>query len=113
MRKISTAAAVLAATVVQAGDSLPLERALPSYLLNNQYQQQLSAAHLRSFDHERTALAQFGVCFEQKFFLLIKFQIQNVTGFTFASRIDMQPEKFAGCQPVFLTGLECLAATGR
>src|SRR5438094_2447807 len=88
-----------------------IERATlnPPHSLHNEHQQQLSTPNLRPFDHERTPLAQLGVCFEQKLFLLVQFQVQNITSFAFASCIDTQPEKFAGCEPVFLAGFECLA----
>ena len=76
-------------------------------LLHNQNQKQLSAADLRAFDDQGAAFAQLGVGLEQELFLLVKFQVQNVARFGFASRINMQPEKFAGCEPVFLSSLEC------
>ncbi len=81
-------------------------RSLP--LLHNQNQKQLSAADLRAFDYQGAAFAQLGVGLEQELFLLVKFQVQNVTCLRLASRINMQPEEFARCKPVFLAGLECL-----
>src|SRR5439155_25182030 len=81
----------------------------PPHSLHNEHQQQLSTPNSRAFDHERTPLAQLGVCFEQKLFLFVHFQVENITIFAFASCIDTQPEKFAGCEPVFLAGFECLA----
>src|SRR5206468_12444885 len=81
----------------------------PPHSLHNEHQQQLSTPNLRPFDHERTPRAQLGVCFEQKLFLLVQFQLQNITSFAFPSCIDTQPETFAGCEPLFLAGLESLA----
>src|SRR4029453_13185580 len=75
-------------------------------LLDNQHQQQLPAAYLWTFDHQRTSPAQFGVRFKQELFFLVKFQIQNVTSYALASGIDMQPEEFAGGEPIFLAGFE-------
>src|SRR5438034_4735872 len=89
-----------------AGDGAPGGRALR--LLHNQNQKQLSAADLRAFDDQGAAFAQLGVGLKQELFLLVKFQVQNVARLGFASRINMQPEKFAGCEPVFLASLECL-----
>ena len=77
------------------------------HLLYNQHQKQLSTAHLRAFDDQGAAFAQLGVGLKQQLFLLVKFQVQNVARLGFASRINMQPEKFAGCEPVFLSSLEC------
>ena len=37
-----------------------------AYLLNDQHEQQLPAAYLRTFDHERAALVQLCVRLEQK-----------------------------------------------
>ena len=78
-------------------------------LLDNQHQQQLSTAYLWAFDHQWTSPAQFGVGFKQELFFLVEFQIQNVASFGLASGIDMQPEEFAGGEPIFLAGLERLS----
>src|SRR4030095_8587399 len=78
-------------------------------LLDNQHQQQLSTAYLWTFDHQWTPSAQFGVGFKQELFFLVKFQIQNVTSYALASGIDMQPEEFAGGEPIFLAGFERLS----
>ena len=68
----------------------------------------MSAADLRAFDDQGAAFAQLGVSLEQELFFLVEFQVQNVARLGFTSRINMQPEKFAGCKPVFLAFLECL-----
>src|SRR5882724_5655381 len=78
-------------------------------LLDNQDQQQLSTAYLWTFDHQWTPPAQFGVGFKQELFFLVKLQVQNVASFALASGIDVQPEKFAGGEPIFLAGLERLS----
>src|SRR6266446_9179324 len=63
--------------------------------LNDQHEQQLSPAYLRTFDHERAALVQLCVHLEQKLLFLEKLQVQNVAGFGLSPRIDMQREIFA------------------
>src|SRR5437588_3084459 len=89
---------------------LPLQGAQDrQQLLHHQDEQQLPAAHLRPFDHERTPLAQLRVRLEQKLIFFVKFQVQNVARFGLAPCIDMQRKVLTGSSPIFLTGLECLA----
>ena len=49
--------------------------AVASYLLNDQHEQQLPAAYLRTFDHKRAALVQLCVHLEQKLPFLEKLQV--------------------------------------
>ena len=49
--------------------------AVAPYLLNDQHEQQLPAAYLRTFDHERAALVQLCVHLEQKLPFLEKLQV--------------------------------------
>src|SRR5215510_9146550 len=76
------------------------------FLLNNQYQEQLSPTHLRAFDHQRTALTQLGFGLEQKFLLLVELKIQNVPTRSFTAGVYVESKKFARGKPIFLTGLK-------
>ena len=68
----------------------------------------MPAANLGTFDNQRTAFAQLGVRFEQKLFLFVKLEIQDIAGRAFTLCVDMQSEKFAGRKPIFLSSLEFL-----
>src|SRR5437899_12756973 len=80
----------------------------PCHLLHNQHQQQLSPSNLRPFDDQWATLAKLGICFQQEFFLFVKFQVQNVACLGFTLRINVQHKKFADSKPIFLPSLECL-----
>ena len=45
----------------------------PIQLLHNQHQQQLSAADLRTFYHERAAFAELCICLEQQLLFFVEF----------------------------------------
>src|ERR1700731_1468887 len=72
-------------------------------------QEQLAAANLGPFDNERTALAQLGVRFKKQLLFLPELQVQFITCFVRAPRVDMEREIFARGQPIFLPAIERLA----
>src|ERR1700730_4367258 len=84
---------------------LPLTAAAPD-LLYDEHKEQLSAADLRTFDHERAALAQLGFGLEKKLLFLEELQIQDVTSGRFAARIYTKRKILARSKPVLLAGLQ-------
>src|ERR1700738_5145201 len=85
--------------------SLRLLSRVPLVTIHNQDQQQLAAADLRAFNHDRTLLAQLGFRFEKQLLVLKQLQVQLVSAGGYALGVDVQREIFARSQPVFVAGL--------
>src|SRR6202048_3354456 len=67
----------------------PLSQVHPS-AIHNQVRQQLAAADLRAFNHDRTLLAQLGFRFEKQLLVLKQLQVQLVSAGSYALGVDAQ-----------------------